>query len=60
MISHRVPIEEFDELYAAFDARVGGVEKVFVQTWFRWVSSGLFPGSDPSGGNVANARRYIQ
>jgi hypothetical protein len=37
MISHRVPIEEMDQLYAAFDARVGGVEKVFVQTRFRWV-----------------------
>jgi threonine dehydrogenase-like Zn-dependent dehydrogenase len=35
MISHRVPIDEFAELYAAFDARVGGVEKVFVETKFR-------------------------
>jgi threonine dehydrogenase-like Zn-dependent dehydrogenase len=34
MISHRVPIDEFAELYAAFDARVGGVEKVFVETKF--------------------------
>ena len=34
MITHRVDIEEFPKLYAAFDKRVGGVEKVFVQTRF--------------------------
>ncbi|KAI0756623.1 GroES-like protein [Daedaleopsis nitida] len=34
MISHRVAIEDFPKLYAAFDKRVGGVEKVFVQTKF--------------------------
>lgn len=34
MITHRVDIEEFPKLYAAFDKRVGGVEKVFVQTKF--------------------------
>ena len=34
MISHRVDIEDFPKLYAAFDKRVAGVEKVFVQTKF--------------------------
>jgi threonine dehydrogenase-like Zn-dependent dehydrogenase len=35
MISHRVKIDEFAELYAAFDKRVAGVNKVFVETKFR-------------------------
>ncbi len=34
MITHRVPLEEFAELYDAFDRRAGGVEKVFVETKF--------------------------
>lgn len=34
MISHRVSIEEFPELYQAFDKRIAGVEKVFVETKF--------------------------
>lgn len=34
MISHRVNIEDFPELYAAFDKRIAGVEKVFVETKF--------------------------
>lgn len=34
MISHRVPLEDMAKLYAAFDKRVGGVEKVFVETRF--------------------------
>lgn len=34
MISHRVPLEDMGKLYAAFDKRVGGVEKVFVETQF--------------------------
>jgi hypothetical protein len=34
MISHRVPIEDFPELYQAFDMRKAGVEKVFVETQF--------------------------
>jgi len=34
IISHRVDLEEFPQLYAKFQARVGGVEKVFVQTKF--------------------------
>jgi hypothetical protein len=34
MISHRVPIEDMAKLYAAFDKRVAGVEKVFVETQF--------------------------
>ncbi|KAJ8596957.1 GroES-like protein [Rhizopogon salebrosus TDB-379] len=34
MISHRVPLEDMANLYAAFDKRIGGVEKVFVETRF--------------------------
>ena len=34
MISHRVPIEDFPELYRAFDERQSGVMKVFVETKF--------------------------
>ena len=34
MITHRAALEEMPKLYAAFDKRVGGVEKVFVQTQF--------------------------
>ncbi|KIJ21672.1 hypothetical protein PAXINDRAFT_159724 [Paxillus involutus ATCC 200175] len=34
MISHRVPVEDMAKLYAAFDKRVAGVEKVFVETQF--------------------------
>lgn len=34
MISHRVPLEDMAKLYAAFDKRMGGVEKVFVETQF--------------------------
>ena len=34
MISHRVPLEDMAKLYAAFDKRLGGVEKVFVETRF--------------------------
>ncbi|KAF8321243.1 GroES-like protein [Clavulina sp. PMI_390] len=34
MITHRVDLNEFPELYAAFDKRIDGVEKVFVQTRF--------------------------
>ncbi|KAG6919703.1 hypothetical protein DXG01_002649 [Tephrocybe rancida] len=34
MITHRVPIEDFAELYDAFDQRKSGVEKVFVETRF--------------------------
>lgn len=29
MITHRVPLDDMVELYAAFDKRVDGVEKVF-------------------------------
>jgi threonine dehydrogenase-like Zn-dependent dehydrogenase len=32
MVSHRVDISDFTNLYSAFDRRVAGVEKVFVQT----------------------------
>lgn len=32
LVSHRVDIEDFPELYAKFDKRYAGVEKVFVQT----------------------------
>jgi len=34
MITHRVPIEDMAKLYKAFDKRVDGVEKVFVETKF--------------------------
>ncbi|KAJ7285223.1 GroES-like protein [Mycena rebaudengoi] len=34
VVTHRVPLEEFPELYASFDKRVDGVEKVFVETSF--------------------------
>lgn len=34
MITHRVALEEFPALYDAFDKRVDGVEKVFVETRF--------------------------
>jgi len=34
MITHRVPIEDMTKLYAAFDKRIDGVEKVFVETKF--------------------------
>lgn len=34
MITHRVPLEDIAELYPAFDKRVNGVEKVFVETKF--------------------------
>jgi len=32
MITHRVPLEDMPSLYEAFDKRVAGVEKVFVET----------------------------
>jgi hypothetical protein len=34
MITHRVPLEDFAKLYTAFDKRLDGVEKVFVETQF--------------------------
>ena len=34
MITHRVPLEDMAKLYAAFDKRIGGLEKVFVETRF--------------------------
>ncbi|KIJ68359.1 hypothetical protein HYDPIDRAFT_124768 [Hydnomerulius pinastri MD-312] len=34
MITHRVPIDDMAKLYGAFDKRVAGVEKVFVETQF--------------------------
>ncbi|KAJ7217737.1 GroES-like protein [Mycena pura] len=34
VVTHRVALEEFPALYVAFDKRVGGVEKVFVETKF--------------------------
>jgi threonine dehydrogenase-like Zn-dependent dehydrogenase len=35
MISHRVKLDEFEELYEKFDKRAAGVNKVFVETKFR-------------------------
>lgn len=34
ILTHRFPIEEFKELYQAFDKKKGGIGKVFVQTRF--------------------------
>lgn len=34
MISHRVPIDDFEPLYKAFDNRTNGIKKVFVTTKF--------------------------
>ncbi|KLO20631.1 GroES-like protein [Schizopora paradoxa] len=34
IITHRVPLDDMEELYAAFDKRQGGVMKVFVETRF--------------------------
>jgi len=34
VITHRVPIEDMAKLYTAFDKRIDGVEKVFVETKF--------------------------
>ncbi|KAF5375861.1 hypothetical protein D9615_008183 [Tricholomella constricta] len=34
IITHRVPLEDMEKLYAAFDKREAGVEKVFVETKF--------------------------
>lgn len=34
VVTHRVPLEDFAELYHAFDMRAPGVEKVFVETQF--------------------------
>ncbi|EUC58590.1 alcohol dehydrogenase [Rhizoctonia solani AG-3 Rhs1AP] len=34
IITHRVPIDDMPKLYAAFDQRSSGVEKVFVETRF--------------------------
>jgi len=43
VVSHRVSLDEFPELYAAFDKRVGGVEKVFVETKFSAVPAAGTP-----------------
>lgn len=34
MITHRVPLEDMAKLYQAFDNRIAGLEKVFVETRF--------------------------
>jgi len=34
VVTHRVALEEFPALYVSFDKRLGGVEKVFVETKF--------------------------
>ena len=34
MITHRVPLDDMAQLYAAFDDRKAGVMKVFVETKF--------------------------
>ncbi|KAL4071009.1 GroES-like protein, partial [Scleroderma citrinum] len=43
MITHRVPLEDMAKLYAAFDKRVDGVVKVFVETQFSSPPSGGCP-----------------
>jgi hypothetical protein len=43
MVTHRVPLEDMEKLYRAFDKREGGVEKVFVQTKFSSPPSPGFP-----------------
>jgi threonine dehydrogenase-like Zn-dependent dehydrogenase len=35
LVSHRIDVSEFAELYQAFDKRQGGLMKVFVQTRHR-------------------------
>ncbi|KAJ3902065.1 GroES-like protein [Lentinula edodes] len=46
MITHRVPIDDLAKLYPAFDNRVDGVEKVFIETQFSSApSSGCPPTS---------------
>lgn len=42
ILSHRFPLDEFRELYAAFDKKELGIMKTFVQTKF---SSPLAPGT---------------
>lgn len=44
MLTHRVPIEDFEELYKKFDKRENGIEKVFVTTKF---SAAPAPGTPP-------------
>lgn len=34
MLSHRVKLEEIEELYYKYDAREEGIQKVYVQTKF--------------------------
>ena len=41
ILTHRVPLDDMQSLYEAFDKRQGGVEKVFVETAF---SSSPAPG----------------
>jgi len=43
IVTHRVPLEEFAELYNAFDKRAPGVEKVFVETKFSNPPSAGYP-----------------
>jgi len=43
LVTHRVPIDDFPELYAAFNARPPGVEKVFVTTQFSNPPSSGYP-----------------
>lgn len=43
MVTHRVSLDEFVELYEAFDRREGGVNKVFVETKFSPPPTAGFP-----------------
>ncbi|KAF8155536.1 GroES-like protein [Crassisporium funariophilum] len=43
IVTHRVPLEDMAKLYNAFDKRLAGVEKVFVETKFSSPPSRGFP-----------------
>ncbi|KAJ6523463.1 GroES-like protein [Mycena vulgaris] len=43
VVTHRVSLDEFPDLYASFDKRMGGVEKVFVETKFSALPSAGAP-----------------
>jgi len=43
IVTHRVPLEDMVQLYHAFDKRLAGVEKVFVETQFSSPPSQGFP-----------------
>lgn len=42
MVTHRVQLEDIEKLYAQFEKRENGIQKVFMQTKF---SSAPYPGA---------------